>query len=207
MKLMLTSAGISNKTIEREFRRLAGRNLRIAYIPTAANMEPGTKFWLIRSMNSFLKFGMVDIVDISAIPKRAWLKRLEASNVIVVGGGSPMHLLNCAKKTGFNKELPRLLKTRLYVGISAGSVVLSKKLSKALDELYGEDSEGGVKGLGYVNFEFMPHLNSAFFTKVRDKNIRKVKSDLDVYALDDKSSITWIDGKVNVVSEGTWKKY
>jgi dipeptidase E len=209
MKLMLTSAGITNKSLAKALRRLAGKEIRVAFIPTAANLEEGEKDWLIDNFNQCKKLGPTDIVDISAIPKREWLPRLKAANVIVVGGGWTAYLVRWMAKSGLKKALPGLLKRRVYVGISAGSIALCPRLSATPEYLYGEELNDAPAGLGYVDFHFRPHLNSPYFPKVRDKNLRKVAKRLngDLYALDDESAIVWVDGKIKVVSEGTWKKY
>ena len=50
MKLLLTSAGLSNKTIVEVFNNLVGlpnEKIKIVYIPTASNVEEGDKGWLI----------------------------------------------------------------------------------------------------------------------------------------------------------------
>ncbi|MDE1865424.1 MAG: Type 1 glutamine amidotransferase-like domain-containing protein [Candidatus Micrarchaeota archaeon] len=209
MKLMLTSSGITNKSLEKALKGLVRGRIRIAFIPTAANLEEGEKDWLIENFNQCQKIGPTDIVDISAMPKGEWLPRLKAANVIFVGGGWTAYLVKWIRRSGLEKELPKLLKKRVYVGISAGSIALCKRLSATPEYLYGEDINDAPPGLGYVDFNFRPHLNSPYFPKVRDANLRKSARRLDgeLYALDDNSGIVWVDGKINVVSEGKWKKY
>ncbi len=209
MKLMLTSGGITNKSLERALGGLVRGKMRIAFIPTAANLEDGDKGWLINQYRRCEQLGPTDIVDISAMPKKFWLRRLKAANVIFVGGGWTEHLVKWMVKSGLKKELPGLLKTRVYVGISAGSVALCRRLPQLPESLYGGETRNAPSGLGYVDFNFRPHLNSPYFPKIRDGNLRKAAKllDGDLYALDDESAIIWIDGKVSVVSEGKWKKY
>ena len=120
MKLMLTSAGVTNKSLENALKQLVKGKIKMAFIPTAANIEEGDKDWLITDLNNCRKLGEVDIVDISALEKDVWLSRLEKANVIFVGGGNTVYLMVCVLKSGLDKELKELLKTRVYVGISAG---------------------------------------------------------------------------------------
>jgi len=50
MKLLLTSAGLSNKSISDALQNMAGKafsELNLVFIPTAANVEKGDKGWLI----------------------------------------------------------------------------------------------------------------------------------------------------------------
>lgn len=184
--------------------------MKIAFIPTAANVEAGEKDWLIRNYNQCEELGSVDIVDISALDKEIWLSRLKKANVIFVGGGNTFHLMHWVNKSGLTKALPDLLKDKVYVGISAGSMIVSKvELASSSELLYGEANPSDIKGLGYVDFNIFPHLNSPYFPNLREPNIEKVAKKLegDVYALDDQSAVLYVDGKIKVISEGVWKRY
>ncbi len=210
MKLLLTSAGITNKSIASELKRLVPGKITIAFIPTAANIEPGSKDWLIKNYNQCEALGETDIVDISALDKKNWLPRLEAANVLVFGGGITAHLMHWVNKSGLKEELLRLLKSRVYVGISAGSMIVSHvDPASGSKLLYGEPDASDVKGLGYIDFNVFPHLNSPYFPNLKDSNIQSVANTLgkDVYALDDNSALSYVDGKIKVISEGVWKKY
>ena len=130
--MLLTSAGIKNDSIAKALEELVGKTangVRIAFIPTAANVEEGDKGWLIEDYRNLKKREYeVDIVDISALPREMWEPRLKQANVILVGGGDTFYLMHWLRKVGLDKLLPELLKTRVYVGISAGSMVVSKSI-------------------------------------------------------------------------------
>ncbi|MBA7632318.1 Peptidase E [subsurface metagenome] len=209
MKLMLTSAGVTNKSLENALKQLVKGKIKMAFIPTAANIEEGDKDWLITDLNNCRKLGEVDIVDISALEKDVWLSRLEKANVIFVGGGNTVYLMVCVLKSGLDKELKELLKTRVYVGISAGSVVLSKTLFASSEFLYDDEDGKEHEGLGYVNFHVRPHLNSKHFPKVRDEFLKELASKIEgtIYALDDSSAVVYDSGKIEIISEGKWIKY
>ena len=117
--------------------------------------------------------------------------------------------MNWINKSGLNNELRSLLKDRVYVGISAGSIILSKRLSASSEFLYGDEHENDPPGLGFINFNIRPHLNSPFFPKVTEANLKIVSKKLegDLYAIDDNSAVLYIDSKIKVISEGVWKKY
>jgi len=210
MKLLLTSAGINNPTLTKALKKWTKDiDIKIAFIPTAANVEEGNKDWLKNDYNDCLKLGTLDIVDISKLDKDIWLPRLKKANIIVVGGGNTEYLMKCIVSSGLKKELPELLKNRVYVGISAGSIVMSKTLNASSEFLYGDESKKAVGGLGYVNFNVRPHLNSEHFPRVKDSILKKVvtKLDGDTYALDNSSAIVVDDEKISVVSEGKWILY
>jgi len=217
MKLLLTSVGLSNKTIIKAFSELVGlphSKIHIVFIPTAANVEDGDKDWLISDYINLKKqnFGFVDIVDISALPKEIWLPRLKKANVIFVGGGNTFYLMAWLKKSGLGKILPGLLKTRIYVGISAGSMVTTVNLRMSTSQKPYSEQVYPLKndnGLGFVNFHIRPHLNSEHFPKLRVKYLSEIAQKIPepIYAIDDDTAIMVNGNKVEVVSEGKWKKF
>lgn len=217
MKLLLTSAGISNKSISCALLELTEKpfsELNLAFVPTAANVEKGDKFWLIDDLINLknLGFKQVDIVDISALSQDVWLPRLKEANVIYVEGGNNYYLMECFKKTGLQDLLPELLKTRVYVGVSAGSMVVgsSNDLNMAqrlwLEDVVQYDNDDA---LGYVNFIIRPHLNSPYFPNVNLENLEKISKEFvdTFYVIDDNTAIKVVDGEVDVISEGVWKKF
>lgn len=214
MKLLLTSAGLSNKTITKALTDLLGEpteGKRLAFVPTAANVEDGDKHWLIDDYNNCRKAGFeVDIVDISALSKDQWLPRLEGAKVLFFGGGNTFHLMHWMKKSGLTDILPELLKTRVYAGISAGSCVAGPTIYNSVQNLFGEKYELEIKGgLSMVDLQFIPHLNSPYFDKIRKENLELAAKDLEepVYALDDQSAMVVNGDQIEVVSEGEWHKF
>ncbi len=208
MKLLLTSNGVCNKTLRDALKKLVNDEVRVAFIPTAANIVEGSKYWLINDLTNFQKVGEVDIVDISAVERSVWLPRIKEANVIVFGGGNSAHLMECISASGLDKELEELLKTRIYVGISAGSIATAKTLHASSDFIYDEPRKIIPKGLGFVDFNIRPHLNSPDFPHVTDENLSKVSKDLvgDTYVIDDETGIQVVDGKISIVTEGKWLK-
>lgn len=217
MKLLLTSGGLTNQTIVKALDELAGKSLdqlKVAFIPTASNIEEGDKWWLIDDLRrlSFLKFKQIDIVDISALPKEIWQKRLEEADVLFVSGGNTYHLMYWFNKSGLSKILPKLLKNIIYIGVSAGTVVATPSIVNAdfeaepLKEIHEEIFNDG---LSLVNFMIEPHINSQYFPDQNFKSLakRSKKYNYSIYGIDDDTAIK-IDGdNVEVVSQGVWKKF
>jgi len=217
MKLLLTSGGLRNQTIVKALDELAGKpldQLKVAFIPTASNIEEGDKWWLIDDLRrlSFLKFKQIDIVDISALPKKIWLKRLEEVDVLFVSGGNTYHLMYWFNKSGLSKILSKLLKNKIYIGVSAGTVVATPSIINAdfeAEPLKDIDEEIFNDGLNLVNFMIEPHINSSHFPEINLENLEKSsqKYQYPIYGIDDDTAIK-IDGdKVEVVSQGVWKKF
>lgn len=217
MKLLLISSGKTNKSIEKTLLELLGKPFNkshLTFVPTSANVEKGDKKWLVDDMNNFrkLNFASFDIIDISAVPKAIWLPSFEKADILVFGGGNVYHLLKWIKKSGLVDKLPELLKTRVYVGISAGSMVTAKNFSLSRSNiLYYEKNRSlkNTKGLGFVDFEVRPHLNSKWFPKVRVPYLEKLSKETPntFYAIDDNTGVRVVDNKISIVSEGKWKKF
>lgn len=213
MKLLLTSAGLMNATIAQAVVDLAGLekgSIKLVFIPTAAGIEAGDKGWLI---NDFIQlknqgYELIDIVDIAAVPREVWQPRIESANVICVGGGDEQFLARIMRETGFGDLLPALLETRLYVGISAGSMVMAELLPQELANIIYPEQKTSEKGFGFINGYILPHFNSPLFPNKRKETIGKLKDRAGgiIYALDDQSALKVIDGEVEIISEGKYLK-
>jgi len=214
MKLLLTSGGITNKSIADALFSLTEKKpeeTTVVFIPTASNVEVGDKDWLIDDLINLkkLNFKSIEITDISAIDEKIWRPSVEGADVLFFEGGNTYHLMEWINKSGLVKLLPELLKDKVYVGVSAGSMVTNKDLALKISQLvYGEDldKDYDMAGLNYVDFYFLPHLNSEYFVNLRENFIRDVTKDMreKLYALDDESALKIIGDKVEVISEGRW---
>ncbi len=216
MNLLLTSAGITNESIKSAFLELAPKKLSeciVAFIPTAANVEED-KSWMEEDIEDFKKAGVKEVimVDIENLKKDEWLPILESSDVICLGGGNTYHLLNWVRKSGLIGELKELLETRLYVGISAGSIIAGPDVSYS--EVFFPEEEKGeltdLSGLNYAPFiRVVPHYLSLLFSNKKDKDILDLSKKLNypIYAIDDNTAISVVDDNMEIIPEGKWKKY
>jgi len=214
MKLLLTSGGLANSSIANALFELTGKRpeeTTVAFIPTASNVEVGDKDWLIADLINLKKqnFKSIEITDISAVNEKIWRPSLERADILFFEGGNAYHLMRWLNKSGLTDLLPELLKDKVYVGVSAGSMVTNPDLNLKLSQvIYEEDMSETkeLKGLNFVDFYFLPHLNSEWFEKMRKENIEKAAQEINrtIYALDDNSALKIIDGKIEVVSQGKW---
>lgn len=149
-------------------------------------------------------------MDIAAVPKENWLSRLDAADLFCFGGGDEQYLVKVMRESGVVDVLPELLKTRVYMGISAGSMVVGKLFSEELMQILipEEIFEGNDPGLGLLNLSLLPHLNSDYFAHLRSGLIHSLASQFscDTYALDDASALKIIDDQVEIISEGEYLK-
>lgn len=214
MKLLLTSGGITNKSIADALFDLVGKKpeeTSLVFIPTASNLEKGDKTWLINDLVNLKKqnFKSIDIADIAAVEKNIWQPKLEEADILFFEGGDPCYLMEWINKSGLVNLLPGLLKTKVYVGLSAGSMVTNKNLALKVSQiLYEEDLDRTeeMSFLNLVDFYLLPHLNSDDYKKLKEDFTRETVKNMSekIYVLDDNSALKYIDGKVEVVSEGKW---
>lgn len=218
MKLLLTSNGITNPAIAKALFDLVGKpasEITAAFIPTAANVIDGDKRWLIDSIVDIQHAGIasLDIVDISALSKDIWQPRLEAVDVLIFSGGNNAYLMKWIVESGLESLLPKLLHTKVWVGISAGSCITSPTLvlSNKDDQIYSEEVFGydSNKGLGFVDFYFRSHFNSPDFPNMNKEYLNEVAEEVSqkIYALDDNSALKVVDGQVEVISEGEYEVF
>ena len=217
MKLLLTSEGITNPSIAKALLELLGKPFEkscVTYIPTAANGEEGDKGWVNVNMDAIRDLGFLsfDVIDISIESKAVWLPSFQKADVLVFGGGNVEYLLDWLETSGAKKVLPDLCKTRVYMGLSAGSMVAAKTISLSQTDMLYYEKTGKLEkrnGLGFVDFEIRPHLNSPDFPKVRLDYLGKLarQTPTTFYALDDASAIKVDGANISVVSEGKWKKF
>ena len=206
VKLLLTSSGLSDQPTCDALVALSGRPLadqRVAVVPTAANVVPGDKGWLVADYLHVQRagFAALDIVDVSALEPAVWRSRLEEADVLVVTGGDTTHLLRWLRRSGMADDLPTLLRDRVYVGISAGSMVTGPHLRLSQSPQPEPDDS---RGLGLVDFLVVPHLDSPGFPAAAESAVRAALAGLAhrTFALADGRAVA-VDGtEVRVVGTG-----
>ena len=98
MKYLLTSGGVSNKTIEDEMWRLLGviepkvrqQGKKLLFCTTASNYSGGDMTqWLIPDLMRLCDFGFeIDLCDINGVPKELFMQRFEWADVFYFEGGN-----------------------------------------------------------------------------------------------------------------------
>lgn len=217
MKLLLTSAGMTNDAIANALSELAGRplsELSIIHIPTAMNSWGDDKGWAIDNLVNLQKrhFKSLDILDIAAVPPEVWKPRLAAADIISVGGGDEQYLAKVFREIGMKEFLLSIPENKVYMGTSAGSMVAGRYLPyEVLKIIYPEEDFGNLleNPMGFYDFLFIPHLNSEWFTHVTKENLEKLKEKFEysAYATDDETAIKINGTSIEIVGEGGHWEY
>lgn len=202
MKLVLCSEGFHTSNTVDACVRLVGKpkdEIKVGIINEAFAVEEGDKRWVLDNLNSVANnfSGEIDIVDLLALSIEEVEKRLADKDVVFVIGGNTDYLMHVFDKTGFSKLLPILLESKVYVGSSAGSMVIGQRVSTdAYKAIYGEADDFGVERyLGLVDLAIKPHMGSPLFPNNKPKILERVCKGLNfpVYGLKDDSAFV-VDG-------------
>ncbi|NTU74442.1 type 1 glutamine amidotransferase-like domain-containing protein, partial [Candidatus Roizmanbacteria bacterium] len=155
-------------------------------------------------------FGDFYLVNLLALSIDDIKKRIEKSDAIFCFGGNTEYLKTVFDKTGLSTLLPELLKTKVWCGSSAGSMVLGKMISsKWQGNLYGDFDDYGINNyVDLLDFSILPHLKGGdLASDNKDKVVFDISldTDWDIYALSDWSAVL-IDGdKVQTIGKH-WSK-
>ncbi len=153
MKFVLCSEGFHTPNTVEACVKLVGKpqdEISIGIINEAYAVEDGDKRWVLDNLNSVATnfSAEIDIVNLLALPIEEVETRLADKDVIFVVGGDTDYLMSVFQKTGFDKLLPKLLETKVYVGSSAGSMVVGKRINAdAYRLIYGEDSGWNIRSV------------------------------------------------------------
>ena len=111
------------------------------------------------------------------------------------------------RQSGLADLLPSLDKT-VWVGLSAGSMVMTPRVGEEFVE-----SKPSITGddvtLGVVDFSIFPHVENPDLPENTMAAAEKWAASIGgpAYAIDDQTAIKVVDGVVEVVSEGNWKRF
>jgi dipeptidase E len=219
MKLLLTSAGISNTSIHNALVDLLGKPIAKAnalFVPTAIYGIRGSG-GIVRGVicGSFgdpfcelgwKSLGLLELTALPSIKQELWVPILMETDALLVGGGDCQYLCHWMQQSGLTDLLPSLLRKTVYVGLSAGSMVMTRFGTTYSNHTLPVESD---KSLGFVDFALLPHLDHESFPDNSLANLEKLATTIPVpsYAIDDQTAIKVTDGTVEVVSEGHWKKF
>jgi dipeptidase E len=217
LKLLLTSAGISNPSIRNALIELLGKPIdesKALFIPTAIYGIKGFPEIIQGVINGTLgdpfcnlgwkSIGLLELTALPTIKKELWQKQLEETDALLVGGGDCQYLTYWMQQSGLAELLPSLLANTVYVGLSAGSMIMTRYGTTYSDHSLPPDTD---KSLNIVPFALHPHLNHPWFPENSLVNLDKLATTLPVtsYAIDDNSAIKVTDMGIEVISEGEWK--
>jgi dipeptidase E len=221
MKLLLTSAGISNASIGDALVDLLGKPIAESSalcIPTASyGHAPGgfDRAWYFISGQEprcpmtelgWKSMGVLELTALPSLDEDRWVPLVEETDVLLVNGGDPMFLCHWMQQSGLADLVPSLQST-VWVGLSAGSMVMTPRIGE--DFVRWKPPGGGDQTLGIVDFSIFPHLDNPHLpgNSMADAETWAAGFSNPAYAIDDETAIKVVDDTVEIVSEGNWKLF
>lgn len=219
MKFLLTDSGVKNPSIHAALLDLLGKPIEECValaIPTASYGHPWAKpagpwrFISGRGGNPMTELGWksVGVLELTALPsidRDKWVDWVREADVLLVNGGDALYLAHWMRESGLLDLLPTL-GDKVYVGFSAGSMVLTPRIGA---DFVGWNPTGGDTALGVVGFSIFPHLDVPDCPENSTAAAQKWAAEIGVpaYATDDQTAIKVVDGVVEVISEGHWLRF
>ena len=218
MKLLLTSAGIKNPSINDAMLELLGKPVAecdALCIPTASyGHHSFAGAWRFTTGNEpncpmvglgWKSLGVLEVAALSTLDKEKWLPVVQEVDVLLVNGGDSLYLAHHMRESGLADLLPSL--NPVWLGFSAGSMVMTPRIGD--DFKVWEPPGGGDKALGIVDFSIFPHLDHPSLPENTMAAAEQWAAGLGnpSYAIDDDTAIRVVDGNVDVISEGNWRRF
>ena len=219
MKLLLTSAGIKNESIEDALVELLGKPIADAdalCIPTASYGHAprgfGGSYRFITGTATtpmcelgWKSLGVLELAALPTLARELWLPVVEGVDALLVNGGDALYLAHHMRQSGLADLLPSL--DAVWVGLSAGSMALTPRIGE--DFKVWDPPGGGDEALGIVDFSIFPHVDHPDLPDNTMAAAESWASGLGgpAYAIDDDTAIRVVDGDVELVSAGHWRRF
>lgn len=187
--LILTSSGFNdiNNYVPEEIKNLykeISKDKKVMILANAAPMGDGNYNARECVKNNFLSIGAktADIVDIDS----SNIESILNYDIIYGLGGNPTHLIELCNNLPFREYMIKFLKNGIYIGESAGTIILCDDLKWLYVVKKGSKPKYDVeldsyKGLNLSNTKVMPHYN---------RISESIKTKMDLYEKENDISIT-----------------
>ena len=142
MRLLLTSAGIKNESIQDALVELLGKPIAESdalCIPTALYGHPMAgprQAWQCISGQEtgtpmvglgWKSMGVLELTALPSLDEERWVPLVRETDVLLVEGGDAAYLCHWMRESGLADLLPSLPET-VWVGVSAGSMVMTPRI-------------------------------------------------------------------------------
>ena len=223
MELLLTSAGVRNASIHNALLGLLRKPIAectALCIPTAMyghpHVGPGAGAWRFISGHEpdcpmcelgWKSLGVLELTALPSIDEERWVPKVRETDVLLVSGGDALYLAYWMRQSGF-ADLMRSLSETVYVGMRAGSMVMSPRIGQ--DFVGWKPRDGGDDStLGAVDFSIFPHLDNPTCPENTMAGAERWAAGIPgpSYAIDDDTAIEVSDGTAEVISEGHWRRF
>jgi dipeptidase E len=217
VKLLLTSAGIRNPSIQGALVALLGKPIaecNALCITTGSYAHPHAgppRAWSFIAGRGetpmtglgWKSLGVLELTALPSIDQDRWVGWVREADALLVNGGDTLYLAYWMRESGLAELLPTL-PNLVWAGLSAGSMVLTPRIGQFF--VGWNPPTGGDETLGLVDFAIFPHLDHPMLPHNTMANAEQWAATIGcpAYAIDNETAIKVVDGTVEVISEGHW---
>ncbi|HEY4269220.1 MAG TPA: Type 1 glutamine amidotransferase-like domain-containing protein [Galbitalea sp.] len=219
MRMLLTSNGVGNERIRDTLDGLLDQPFaqsRVAVVIDAILPFAGDNTQTLKHLGQLHSLGWkeFDLMSLFGGPHSVIESRLRSADVIFCYGGSNHWLANAWTATGFAPLLRELLDEKVYLGLSAGSMIFSRQHERVVEafddyeevEMLQLDSVAAAVPL--FDWALLPHLGAPYFPGQTDEWAAASAARLGgpVYFIDDDTALLVREPTEApvVVSSGHW---
>lgn len=200
MRLMLTSDGLSNPKLKGEFLRSLNKNPRESSVLIIAGLSKRKYFKYFRAAKDiFVSLGIKKIT-LANISNPIKAKEFGNFDVVLFMGGNTFYLLDRARKTGFISYIKNhVRKNNVYIGISAGSIIVHKSIEIAGWGTCADPNLIGLSdltGIGLTNLAVYPHYKRGLEKEIKSF---KINSKYRIQEIKDGEAVLINGSKVKII--------
>jgi dipeptidase E len=147
MKILLTSAGIKNRSVHHALVQLLAKPIAESsalVIPTAVYPLPGGAGMAWQAVCGkassplaelgWKSLGILELTALASVEETAWVPAVRDADALLVWGGDPLFLSQWMRRSGLTALLPTLRSEAVYVGVSAGSMAAASTFAETYDD-------------------------------------------------------------------------
>ena len=203
MEILLMSYLAGTKNITKKY--LSKIDLKkILFIPTAGNVEPYTGYIdegieMLKSLGDEL-----EIIDISKFDEEYLKDRFSKTECICISGGNTFYLLQELKKKNLVDVLfKRIKEGLLYIGESAGAIIMSKSIeyNQIMDDKSIASELDNYGGLNVFDYYVLPHIGEYPFEETAQKTLDTYQDKIPLVPINNNEAILVEDHGYTVLTE------
>lgn len=176
----------------------------VTFIPTA-NVPEEYKLYVESAKQELEQLGIiVDELEVSTVSAEEIDGKLRGNDFIYVSGGNTFYLLQELRKTGADKIImDEIAKGKLYVGESAGSLIMAPNIEfvKHMDDVEAAPELTSFDALHVVDFYPVPHHTNEPFVQATEDIIKTYGEVLQLQPISNNEVIVVKGDKVKILND------
>ncbi|WP_434778926.1 Type 1 glutamine amidotransferase-like domain-containing protein [Neisseria sp. Ec49-e6-T10] len=201
-KMFLSSSFADSVEIFQKFIGKDLENRTVTFIPTASIVEEIT-YYIDAAKEAFKNLGMkLVILDIADTTKEEIKNTIEKNDFIYISGGNSFFLLQELKKKQVDEIiLQEINKGKVYIGESAGSIIMAPNIEyiSVLDDKEKAPDLLSYEGLNALSKYPLPHLNNEYLGEAIEQIIQTYGGSLNLLPITDIQAILVESDQLTIV--------